>query len=82
MKIQFARRMGAVKPSTIREILKVTEQADIISFAGGLPAPELFPVEEVSTACERVLRDGDIQLAKKTAPAAHKPAAGHKPAAK
>jgi 2-aminoadipate transaminase len=58
MKIQFARRMGAVKPSTIREILKVTEQADIISFAGGLPAPELFPVAEVAAACERVLRDG------------------------
>src|ERR1019366_4893453 len=39
-------------------ILKVTEQADIISFAGGLPAPELFPVTEVAAACERVLRDG------------------------
>jgi 2-aminoadipate transaminase len=39
MKIQFARRMSAMRPSTIREILKVTEQADIISFAGGLPAP-------------------------------------------
>jgi 2-aminoadipate transaminase len=50
--------MSAMRPSTIREILKVTEQADIISFAGGLPAPELFPVEEISTACERVLRDG------------------------
>jgi 2-aminoadipate transaminase len=50
--------MGAVKPSTIREILKVTEQADIISFAGGLPAPELFPVAEVAAAAERVLREG------------------------
>jgi 2-aminoadipate transaminase len=58
MKIQFARRMNAVKPSTIREILKVTEQADIISFAGGLPAPELFPVAEVSAAAVRVLREG------------------------
>ena len=58
MTIRFARRMGAVKPSTIREILKVTEQADIISFAGGLPAPELFPVAEVSEAAVRVLREG------------------------
>ncbi|MGA2350950.1 MAG: PLP-dependent aminotransferase family protein [Terracidiphilus sp.] len=58
MDIRFARRMSAVRPSTIREILKVTEQADIISFAGGLPAPELFPVAEVSAACERVLREG------------------------
>jgi 2-aminoadipate transaminase len=58
MKISFARRMGAVQPSTIREILKVTEQADMISFAGGLPAPELFPVAEVAAAAERVLREG------------------------
>ena len=47
-----------MRPSTIREILKVTEQADIISFAGGLPAPELFPVAEVAAAAERVLREG------------------------
>jgi 2-aminoadipate transaminase len=50
--------MSAVRPSTIREILKVTEQADILSFAGGLPAPELFPVDEILTATERVLREG------------------------
>jgi 2-aminoadipate transaminase len=50
--------MNVVRPSTIREILKVTEQAEIISFAGGLPAPELFPVAEVATAAERVLREG------------------------
>jgi 2-aminoadipate transaminase len=49
--------MSAVRPSTIREILKVTEQADIISFAGGLPAPELFPVADVLAATERVLRE-------------------------
>ena len=58
MNTRFARRMGSVRPSTIREILKVTEQADIISFAGGLPAPELFPVAEILTATERVLREG------------------------
>jgi 2-aminoadipate transaminase len=50
--------MGGVRPSTIREILKVIEQADIISFAGGLPAPELFPVAEILTSTERVLREG------------------------
>jgi 2-aminoadipate transaminase len=58
MTIQFARRMSAVKPSTIREILKVTEQADIISFAGGLPAPELFPVAEILVAAKSVLSEG------------------------
>ena len=58
MNNSYARRMSAMRPSTIREILKVTEQADIISFAGGLPAPELFPVAEVAAAAERVLREG------------------------
>jgi 2-aminoadipate transaminase len=56
MTIPFARRMANVRPSTIREILKVTEQPHMISFAGGLPAPELFPVADVLTATERVLR--------------------------
>ncbi|GMA14022.1 PLP-dependent aminotransferase family protein [Deinococcus metallilatus] len=47
-----ARRMNA---SAIREILKVTQQPDVISFAGGLPAPELFPLEDVRRATETVL---------------------------
>jgi 2-aminoadipate transaminase len=55
MAIKFARRMDTVRVSTIREILKVTEQPEIISFAGGLPAPELFPVDDVLRATERVL---------------------------
>jgi len=50
--------MGSVRASTIREILKVTEQPEIISFAGGLPAPELFPVENILRATERVLSEG------------------------
>jgi 2-aminoadipate transaminase len=41
--------------SVIRELLKLTQQPDIISFAGGLPAPELFPVEEFQAATDRVL---------------------------
>jgi hypothetical protein len=57
MTIRFARRMNNVHTSTIREILKVTEQPEIISFAGGLPAPELFPVDNVLSATERVLRE-------------------------
>ena len=36
---RFASRMGAVKTSFIREILKVTENSEVISFAGGLPSP-------------------------------------------
>ncbi len=57
MKTRFARRMESVRTSTIREILKVTEQPEIISFAGGLPAPELFPVDNVLRATERVLHE-------------------------
>lgn len=57
MNARFARRMKAMQPSSIREMLKVTEQPDIISFAGGLPASELFPVEEVRAAAGRVLAE-------------------------
>jgi 2-aminoadipate transaminase len=63
MNSQFARRMDDVRASTIREILKVTEQPEIISFAGGLPAPELFPVEEILRATGRDLsEDGAAAL--------------------
>ena len=48
MKLNFAKRMSYIKASEIREILKVTEQEDVISFAGGLPAPELFPIDEIN----------------------------------
>jgi len=47
MEFKFARRMNHLQASEIREILKVTERPEIISFAGGLPAPELFPIEEI-----------------------------------
>lgn len=45
--------------SDIREILKVTEQPSVISFAGGLPAPELFPVDALQDAAARVLRQSN-----------------------
>ena len=54
---RFAQRTQRITASLIRELLKLTERPDIISFAGGLPAPEVFPVEEVREATERVLRD-------------------------
>ena len=52
---RFSKRMAGLKASAIREILKVTELPDVISFAGGLPAPELFPVREFAQACQEVL---------------------------
>src|SRR5512141_2673930 len=54
---RYAHRMKNMGSSVIRELLKLTEQPDVISFAGGLPAPDVFPVEEIREATERVLRD-------------------------
>jgi 2-aminoadipate transaminase len=47
--------------SAVRELLKYAEKPDIISFAGGMPAPDVFPVEEFTEACIRVLRDYGAQ---------------------
>jgi 2-aminoadipate transaminase len=54
---RFANRTQRMGSSVIRELLKLTEQADIISFAGGLPAPEVFPVKEFQEACDYVLQN-------------------------
>ena len=51
----LAHRMADMPPSAVREILKVAERPDILSFAGGLPAPELFPVEAIAAAHAEVL---------------------------
>jgi len=51
----FARRTEMTTRSTIRELLKYTIQPEVISFAGGLPAPELFPVERIRQATNTVL---------------------------
>ena len=50
----FSKNAQNMKKSVIRELLKLTQQPDIISFAGGLPAPETFPVEDLRTAANRV----------------------------
>ena len=49
-KDRFAERALGITSSAIRELLKLTERPDIISFAGGLPAPETFPLAEVEAA--------------------------------
>jgi 2-aminoadipate transaminase len=54
---KLARRAERLEPSVIREILKITEKPGVISLAGGLPAPESFPVEAMREACLRVLTD-------------------------
>ncbi len=53
----LAKRTQYSSGSIIRELLKITQQPDVISFAGGLPAPELFPVREFREACEFILQE-------------------------
>ena len=55
--VNFADRMENVKASEIRELLALTAKPEIISFAGGLPAPELFPVEQMDAAIEAVMKE-------------------------
>ncbi len=54
-KSRYAQRTQRMGRSIIRELLKFTQQPDIISFAGGLPAPELFPLAECEAAACRLL---------------------------
>ena len=54
---RYARRTQQIQSSAIREILKLTQSPDIISFAGGLPAPEAFPVDAIREACDLVLTE-------------------------
>ncbi len=54
---QMARRAERLNPSTIREILKITERPGIVSLAGGLPSADTFPVAAMQEACARVLRE-------------------------
>ncbi|GGG75310.1 aminotransferase-like domain-containing protein [Paenibacillus radicis (ex Gao et al. 2016)] len=58
MDYRFASRIAEVKSSAVRDILKLTQGKDMISFAGGLPAEELFPVQAVREAAERVFDAG------------------------
>ncbi len=52
---RYAQRTQRMSSSAIREILKMTQIPGIISFAGGLPAPEVFPVQEIREASDIVL---------------------------
>lgn len=73
MNYQFSKRMDNLKASDIREILKVTENPEIISFAGGLPAPELFPVEELKNISRIVLEEDGSKALQYTTTEGHAP---------
>ncbi len=53
---RYAQRTQRMTSSAIRELLKLTENPEVISFAGGLPAPDVFPVDEFTAACQAVLK--------------------------
>lgn len=57
MNIRYAKRTSNLKASEIRELLKLTEKPDIISFAGGLPAPELFPLDKLNEVASVVIKE-------------------------
>ncbi|MCJ7623667.1 MAG: PLP-dependent aminotransferase family protein [Anaerolineaceae bacterium] len=54
---RYAQRTQRMKGSAIRELLKVTSQPGVISFGGGLPAPDVFPIEKFKDACNSILDD-------------------------
>jgi len=60
---QFSQRAEQLQSSAIREILKITQRPEIISFAGGLPSPATFPVEQMKAAFDKVLSEnGQVAL--------------------
>jgi 2-aminoadipate transaminase len=60
---QFSERAQQLQSSFIREILKITQRPEIISFAGGLPSPATFPVERMKAAYDKVLTEsGKVAL--------------------
>ncbi|RCW41896.1 PLP-dependent aminotransferase family protein [Paenibacillus prosopidis] len=62
MNYRFSSRVAQLKSSAVRDILKLTQGKDMISFAGGLPAEELFPVQAVREAADRVFAAGPSAL--------------------
>lgn len=58
---RYAQRTKVLKSSAIRELLKLTQQPEMISFAGGLPAPDVFPTERFQQACQKVLKENSRQ---------------------
>ncbi len=58
---RFADRMTHVRASEIRELLKLLDQPDILSFAGGIPDPALFPIERIQAVTAEVLAQAGAQ---------------------
>ncbi len=55
----FSERAKLLKASDVRELLKYTQDPSIISFGGGLPSPDAFPVEDLRVVFEELLHEDD-----------------------
>lgn len=62
MKYEFSHRMSTIQPSAIREILKATADPEMMSFAGGNPSPEAFPVKEIEKISADLLHNEPISV--------------------
>lgn len=61
--VKFANRMDLLKGSAVRELLALANKPEVLSFAGGMPAPELFPVDKILAATEAVMKEqGKVAL--------------------
>jgi 2-aminoadipate transaminase len=69
----LAPRTVGMQSSAIREILKLTQQPGVISFAGGLPASEFFPLDEIEEACSAIIRQEGNQALQYTVTEGHPP---------
>lgn len=69
----LASRTQGMQSSAIRELLKLTQQPDVISFAGGLPAPDFFPIREVEEACRYIVREDGAQALQYSATEGYRP---------
>ena len=69
----LASRTEGMRSSAIRELLKLTQQPDVISFAGGLPAPELFPLRAVEEACRYTINGNGAKALQYSATEGYQP---------
>ena len=59
----FSTRADRMQSSAIRDLLKISSMPGVISFAGGMPSPDAFPIERFIEASQKILREqGDKSL--------------------
>lgn len=69
----LASRTEGMKSSAIRELLKLTQNPEVISFAGGLPAPDFFPLREIEEACRYIVHEDGAQALQYSATEGYEP---------